>query len=148
MFLFTKEWPWAICSLQKRDKGLRSWFEQIAHQKRAIRSKYSYFSYVFDSFPPFLYPKTKLSLFAHLVFFKEQLERFAPVALYKRATLAIHSITQDKRATLNNLLRSLMTKERWEHLLFFTSESWITLLLTQNERIAQKTDEQIPNPAT
>ena len=32
-----------------------------------------------------------LCSFAHLLFFKERLERFASVALYKTATVAIHS---------------------------------------------------------
>ena len=56
---------------------------------------------VFDSFPLFI-PKSKSlpSLLAHSLLFKERLERFAPVALYKRATVS-------------NLNRSKMTKERW-----------------------------------
>ena len=57
---------WVICS----------WFENIA--KKIV-------SFVcFDSFSLFML----LSPFAHLHFFKEQLERFAPVPLYKRATVS------------------------------------------------------------
>ena len=37
-----------------------------------------------------------------------------------------------------------MTKERWEQFALF--HEGIPLLLTKNERIAQKTDERIPNP--
>ena len=52
------------------------------------------------------------SLFDHLLFFKEQLERFAPVALYKRATGGIHS--------------------------FLQANCSFTLVLTKNEQIAWK----------
>ena len=55
-------------------------------------------------------------LFAHSLFFKEQLEWFAPVALYKRATVSAS-------------LRSL-TKERWEGFALFHER--IALLLTKN----------------
>ena len=48
-------------------------------------------------------------LFAHSLFFKERLERFTPVALYKRATMS-------------NSLRSLMTKSNRSDSLFFMSE--------------------------
>ena len=43
-----------------------------------------------------------------------------------------------------DLLRSFMTKERWERFALF--HEGIPLLLAKNKRIAQKTDEQIPNP--
>ena len=77
-------------------------------------------------------PKSKSvpSLFAHLLFFKEQLEWFAPVDLYKRANMS-------------DSLRLLMTKVWWERFALFRER--ITLLLPKNELIAQKTDERIPN---
>ena len=49
-------------------------------------------------FPFFPKNKSLPSLFAHLLFFKEGLERFAPIAL-------------NKRAIVSDSLRSLMTKE-------------------------------------
>ena len=58
------------------------------------------------------------SLFAHSLFFKEQLEQLAPVAIYKRATGAIHSFSWANRS--------------FDH---------------KNKRIAQKSDKRIPNPA-
>ena len=63
---------------------------------------------------------------------KEQQEWFAQVA-------------HDKRATLSNSLTSLFTKERQERITLFHER--ITLSLTKNERIDQKKDERIPNPA-
>ena len=69
-------------------------------------------------FPRFM-PKSESLL---LLFFKERLERFAPVALYKKATVS-------------DLLRSLMTKERRKQFI---------LLHTKNLRIAQKTLSEFP----
>ncbi len=80
-------------------------------------------------------------LFAHSLFFKERLERFTPVALYKRATMS-------------DSFRLLMTKEPpWaicsgcskqksdgSDLLFLTIESLFRSQKTQ-------TYERIPNPA-
>ena len=102
-------------------------------QKTSNVLEKSNFSYVFDSFFPFFMPKSELlpSLFAHSFFFKEQLERFAPVALYKRATMS-------------NSLWSLMTKEGRERFAFFHEK--IALSLTKNKRIARKTNKRIPNP--
>ena len=70
--------------------------------------KRSYFSYIFNSFPLFI-PKSEslLLLFAHLLFFKERLEQFSPVALYKRVTP-------------RDSLKSLMSYG--SNLLFFISE--------------------------
>ena len=78
-------------------------------------------------------PKSELlpSLFAYSIFFKEGLERFPHVALYKKATRS-------------DSLRSLMTKERRECFALFHEQ--IVHLLTKNEGIARKTDERIPNP--
>ena len=50
------------------------------------------------------------------------------------------------RAAVSDSLTSLFTKERQEQFPFF--EERIALLLTKNERIARKTDEQISNPVT
>ena len=96
------------------------------------------FVYVFDSFSPFWCPTGNcscrsllLSLFAHSLFFKEWLERFAPVALYKRATVS-------------DLIRLLMTKDQWERFTLFTSE--LLFRYKKTKLITQKTDERIPNP--
>ena len=83
-------------------------------------------------------PKSELllSLFAQSLFKKNDFERFAPVSLYKRAPVS-------------DSFPSLMTKEHGSDSLFITSElhvllhGGITLSLTENERFAQKTDEQI-----
>ena len=92
MSLFIKERLWVIRSIKKINVSDSLCFEQIARKKRAIRSKNSYFSNVFDSFHPFLPKNESLTLlFAHLLFFKERLERFTPIALYKRETWAICS---------------------------------------------------------
>ena len=82
------------------------WFKQIACKKQLIRSKCCW---------PFF------PLFAHSLFFKERLEQFTPVVLFKRATVS-------------NLLRLLMTKERF------------AISLTKKKRITWKTNERIPNP--
>ena len=62
-------------------------------------------------FPLFI-PKSEAlpSLFAHLLFFKEPLEKFASVALYKRVNVS-------------DLFRSLMTKSDRSAALFLTSKS-------------------------
>ena len=98
---------WVICS----------WFEQSACKNWVIRLKNLYFLYVFDSFPFFM-PKSKSlpSLFPHSLFFKDRLERFAPVAHYKRATVS-------------NSLRLIMTKDWWVRLAVFHER--IALSLTK-----------------
>ena len=111
ILLFTKELPCAIRSLKKSD--VSNLLVIRANQEQKASDLFEKFLF-FVSFPPF---------YAYLLFFKEQIEQFAPVALYKRATLS-------------NSLRSLMTKEwqkiclgpSWQKrdgrdLLFFTSES-------------------------
>ena len=88
------------------------------------------FSYVFDSFFPFLCPRATVIApinIRHTLFFTEQLERFAHVALYKRATVS-------------DLLRLGMTKERREEFALL-SDALIALLLTKWEGIARKTFE-------
>ena len=72
-----KERPWAILSrhsLQKSyviqslsplfKKEWCEWFasERITRKTGAICSKNSYFSYVFDSFPPFFYAQERIAL--------------------------------------------------------------------------------------
>ena len=105
-------------------------------------SKKSYFSYVFVVFPPFL-PKSSLLLllFAQSLFFKEwpwancsgcsewksYHEWFAPVSLYKSATVS-------------NLLRSLMTKEWQQQFALFHER--IALLLF----CPQKKSESLEKP--
>ena len=81
-------------------------------------------------------------------------------AFFKRVTWVIHSrrslqksdrerfaqVTHDKRATVSDFLRSLMTKEQRERFVFFTGESLFpsfALSLTKNEQIAQKTSTNL-----
>ena len=71
-------------------------------------------------------------LVAHSLFFREQLEQFAPDALYKGATVS-------------DSLRLLMTKEQQERFALFLKQ--IAFLLTKNKQSTRKTDERIPNPA-
>ena len=56
-------------------------------------------------------------------------------------------VTHDKRATVSDFLRSLMTKEQRERFVFFTGESLFlpsfALSLTKNEQIAQKTSTNL-----
>ena len=66
--------------------------ESLAKNERISR-KIRIFRMFLTVFPRFM-PKSESLL---LLFFKERLERFAPVALYKKATVS-------------DLLRSLMTK--------------------------------------
>ena len=113
-----------------------TWANLSCHsQKREIhfkKFKKNFFSYFFDSFSPFLCQRVNSSFCSSLScsFFKDRpwancsgqsdkktnLKRFAPVALYKRATGGIH---------------------------FFPER--IALSLTKNEQIAGKTNERIPN---
>ena len=80
-------------------------------------------------------PKSKslMSLFAHSLFFLKQLERFAPVALYKIVSVS-------------NLLKLLFKKEQKCNSLEKRANHTFALSLTKNERFARKTDEWIPNP--
>ena len=94
------------------------------------------FFYVFDNFSPFVCPRANSSLRSSLIcsFFKEQLERLAHVALYKRATMS-------------DSLRLLMTKERPKRFALFQKRIPLLLICSQKtEQIDQKTNEQIPNP--
>ena len=86
------------------------------------------FSYVLDIFFPF-YAQERIAPVAicQTLFFKEQLEQFSHIALYKRASVS-------------DLLRSRMTKERREGFALL-SESLIALSLTKSEGIARKTYE-------
>ena len=91
--------------------------ESLAKNERISR-KIRIFRMFLTVFSRFM-PKSESLL---LLFFKERLERFAPVALYKKATVS-------------DLLRSLMTKERRKQFI---------LLHTKNQRIAQKTLSEFP----
>ena len=85
---------------------IRLWFERIARKKQAHLTVFPLFMRKSESLP---------SIFAHLLFFKEPLERFAPVS---------------------DSLRSLMTKERQERFaLFHKRESPFG---SQNERQSHK----------
>ena len=122
--------------------------------------KFCIFHMFFTVFPLLiLKSELLLSLFLHFLFFKERLEWFASIALHSfvlfwRATWAICShrslqksnrewfaqAAHDKRATVRDLLRSLMTQELREcriHSFLWANRSF-TLSLTNNEWIAQK----------
>ena len=126
-----KERPRAIRSLEKSHVS-DSLVNRVNCSKiRVNRSKNSYFLYVFDSIFPF-FAQEQIALATHLLkatcpicwrcsLLKSDRERFAQVACDKRAAGVIRSFSRANR--------------------FFT------LPLTKNERITQKTDEQIPNPA-
>ena len=119
----------SCCSLKKSMWVIRSWFEQIGIKNH---SKNLYFSCVYDSFSTFYVEGESLPLlFNHLLFFKERLERFAPVALYEQVIVS-------------NLLRLFMTKEWQEQFALFHAQ--IVLSLTKNKWIAQKTYDLISNP--
>ena len=60
-------------------------------------------------------PKSE-SLFAYSLFFKDQLEQFAPVALDKSNCERFAQAAHDKRETMSDSLRSLMTKYRQDSL--------------------------------
>ena len=95
---------------------VRLWLEQIALNEECSKKFIFYVQYVFFSFSllfPFFMPKSESlpSLFAQLLFFKEQWEQLALVTL-------------DKRATMSYLLSLLMTKKSdGSDLLIFTNES-------------------------
>ena len=97
---------------------IRLWFKWIAPKNEWCAKKFV-FLYVFDSFPPFYAQKW-----------------IPPVALCSFALFL--------KATVSNLIRSLMTKEWREGSALFHEH--IALSLTKNEQIAQKTHERIPNP--
>ena len=86
-------------------------------QKTSNLLKKSYFCMFF----PFLCPKANRSSRSRRSLQKSDHERFAQVA-------------HDKRATVSDSLRSLMTKEQWEIFAFL-------LFRSKNEQIAQKTDK-------
>ena len=115
--LFTKEWPWAIAlvALYKRatwvnwsrrflkNSNVRNSLVMGANclQKTSASLKKIIFFHMFLTVFPLFMPKSELlpSLFTHLLFFKERIERFDPITLYKIVMVS-------------NLLRLFMTKER------------------------------------
>ena len=145
--LFTKERQWAIPShhsLQKSDCEqlaqvalykramwvIRSWLRKSLLKNEQITQKIHIFCMFFCQFFP-LFPKSKLypSLFAHSLFFKEQLERFAPVAHYKRTTLRdslllLFTSDCEQFAQVGN------RSEEWEGFALFHKR--ITLSLSKN----------------
>ena len=111
----------SCCSLKKSMWVIRSWFEQIGIKNH---SKNLYFSCVYDSFSTFYVEGESLPLlFNHLLFFKERLERFAPVALYEQVIVS-------------NLLRLFMTKEWQEQFALFHAQ--IVLSLTKKSESLKK----------
>ena len=69
---------------------IHSWFEQSALKKRSIRWKKCIFCLILTVFPPFLSQKSEslMLLFAQSLFFKDQRDRLALVALCKRAIMS------------------------------------------------------------
>ena len=90
MLLYTKERSRVIRSLKMSDVSDPLVNPANWSKKRAIHWQNSYFSYVFWQFSTFFIPESEslTLLFAHLLFFKERLERFAPIAIYQRATMS------------------------------------------------------------
>ena len=85
----------------------------VHSQKTSDLLENSYFSYVFDFFPLF-YAQERITpvTLCSFTLFIEQLARFATVALPKRADHdRFAQVAHDKRPTMSNLLRLLMTKE-------------------------------------
>ena len=93
---------------------IRLWFEQIVRKKTRDTLENFVFFVCFWQFVPFFMPKSKSlqSLFTHLLFFKEQIERFSPAALYKRATGAICSFSRANRSFAHKK-RANRSKNRW-----------------------------------
>ena len=108
-------------SLSSRFKIERcEWFPRDSSKLLAKNEQIAqnvFFVYVFDNFPPF-YAQEQIDSVALCSFtlFKERLEQFAPISLYKRVTMS-------------HLLRSLMTKEQRERFALFHEQ--ITFLLTK-----------------
>ena len=94
-------------------------------QKWAIHLKKFVFFVCYCKFSPFFMPKTEslMSLFTHSLCFKEQFERFAPVALLKEHPEQFAQVIYNKRASLSDLLTLLFKKDRKFDLLKKTSES-------------------------
>ena len=99
-----KRAKWANCSCHSLKKSNVSDLFVIRvnrlQKQSDLLEKFIFFICYWQFFPFFM-PKSESlpSLFAHLLFFKERLEQFSPIALYKRATVS-------------DLLRSLMKKEQ------------------------------------
>ena len=113
---FTKEWLWAnrcTRSLQKSDtselllkKESLEWFDLLLSKTERSLKKNSCFWEFFTAFPLFM-PMSELLplLFAPSLSFKEQLERFAHVTLYKEQPWIIHSFSR-----ANHYFAFLLTK--------------------------------------
>ena len=127
---------WVICS----------WFEQIARIKRAIHSKKLYFCMFLTVFSLFT-PKSSslLLLFPRSLFGKQRLDRFAPVALYKRATWAIRSGHSWQKSDHERFAQVAHDHDKrvTGAISFF---SWANRSFAHKKWGNQKTDEQIPNP--
>ena len=83
-------------------------------QKTRIRSKFSYFSYVFYSFSPFICPRANRSHSSLLLirsFLKSNLSDLLPSLLTKEQPEQFAQVAPYKRATVSVLLTSLFKKE-------------------------------------
>ena len=156
-----------FCSSLFRSKSLilksdRQWFAHVALYKRANSSliqanrtqktsdslkKFVFFVCIWRFFP-FLCPWANRSRCSSLLrsFLKSEVRNSLRSLITKSDCVWFAQVAHDKRATVSDSLTSLFTKERQEQFPFF--EERIALLLTKNERIARKTDEQISNPVT
>ena len=95
-------------------------------------------------FIPFFMHNSKSlpSLFAHLLFFKERLEWFAHSrSLQKSDREGFAQVAHDNRATVNDLLRSLMKKERREQFALFHEPIALFLLFH-----SQKSSQTLEKP--
>ena len=150
-FLKKERHQWLACDSNK----------SLSKNERFAK-KHTYFLNVFYSFHPF-YGKEWIApiAFCSVFFYFKSDETdllFRSVALFKRATGAMHScyslkksncegfapIALYKRATMSNLLLLLMTKEWREWFAHFHEQ--FALSLTKIDWFAWKTDERIPNP--
>ena len=161
---------WATWAIRSRSPICLERSERITHSHSFDLSEMSEWANSQPCLFHLLMPKSETLplLFAHSLFFKEQINRFSLVALYKRETLS-HSLRLSMTkeplerfapATVSDSQRSLMTKEQRERFAQVTYDKRATealryfsqancsfaLSLTKDKQIAWKTDEQIPNP--
>ena len=155
----SKRATWAIWWYRSLQKSHHERMTPVAHYKRAtvIDSLTSHFRsqkisdslekfdfsvcfWQFFGLPPPFCPYRSLLIRS---LFKERLERFAPVALYKEWPLAIRSGLSWQKSNGSDSLGSFMTKSNGSESVFFMSESLFGSQKTANR---SKTDELSPNP--
>ena len=145
-FLKSDEHKLLSISFKKSDISYSLVIRANRSQKTSDSLKKKHFIVCFGQFFPIFMSKSESlpSLFAQSLFFKEPWERYALVALEKRGILIPSLFTKEK-------LRAIRSRCSWQKSdcmeQFALDHKRITLLLTKNERFAQTTDEQIPNPA-